>query len=366
MKERNITNIFFELIQIAIGTRDAVTFTHTLTSEEWKAVYDLSNKQALIGIIFLGISRLPEDKHPPIELYKEWYMICESIKNDNRRLDIAAQNISKKFKKNGFENTILKGQGIAQLYPEPLYRTSGDIDIWLKGEKKEIYRYIKKIRPHCTPVYHHIDFDISDEVDIEVHFTPSWMNNYFTNRTLQEYFKEQQDAQMQRTVTTAARVTLHAPDNNFNRIYILVHIYRHLFHEGIGLRQLLDYHAVLTQGFTSEERTATMHTLKKLKMGGFAAACMYVLKTVFATPDEMLLTAPDDKQGKFLLSEIMTAGNFGQFDERQSIPENEMLIATFFRRVRVAFRFLKYHPSEVLCSPLFKIWHLFWRHFYFR
>ena len=366
MKDRNITRVFFELIQIAIETRDASTFAHTLTSDEWRALYDLSNRQALIGIVFLGISRLPESKRPPMELYKEWYMICESIKSDNRRLDIAANKISGIFLKNGFESTILKGQGVAQLYREPLYRTPGDIDIWLKGKRKEIYRYIKKIRPQSKPVYHHIDFNVSNEVDIEVHFTPSWMNNYFTNRTLQKYFREQQEAQMQRTVTTEAGVVLHAPDNNFNRIYILIHIYRHLFQEGIGLRQLLDYHAILTQGFTKEEHNATMRTLKSLRMSGFAAACMYVLKTVFATPDEVLITTPDEEQGKFLLNEIMIAGNFGKSDERQSIPENETLIGTFFRRVRNAFRFLKYHPSEALYSPLFKIWHFFWRYFYFR
>lgn len=366
MEEKNITRIFFELIQIAIGTKDAVTFTHTLNRDEWQQIYDIANKQTVAGIVYIGINKLPQEKRPHKELYMQWHVLCEFIKNKNRKLNKASENISRKFAQIGFGNTTLKGQGIAQLYPEPLYRTPGDIDIWLKGDKKKIYRYVKSITPECTPFYHHVDFNVSNEVDIEVHFTPSWMFNYFTNAALQKFFNEEEERQMNNTITTEDGIELHAPDNNFNRVYILVHIYRHLFSEGIGLRQLLDYHMVLSQGFTKEELAQTMSTLKSLRMSKFAAACMYVLQTVFATKDEQLLTVPDAEQGEFLLSEIMIAGNFGHYDTRQNFSANEAPIKSFLRKVRNAFRFLMYHPTEVLWSPLFKIWHLAWREIYIK
>ena len=365
-EEKDITGIFFELIQIAIGAKDAKTFGHTLGNDMWQQIYDMSVKHTLAGIVFIGVTKLPMEKRPHKQLYIQWHVLCERIKEKNKKLDKATQNVSRKFLQEGFENTILKGQGIAQLYPEPLYRIPGDIDIWLKGRKKDIFHYVKKYIPDCKPLYHHVDFDVSNDVEIEVHFTPSWMFCYFTNRRLQKYFKEQQVLQMRNIKKTAEGIELHAPDNNFNRVFILVHIYRHLLSEGIGLRQLLDYHMVLAQGFTEQERDETMKVLKELRMSGFAAASMYVLKKVFNTNDEFMLTEPDCEEGEFMLNEIMIAGNFGKYDPRQSISQNKSIATTFFRRIRNIWRFIKYHPTEVLWAPIFKIWHFTWRNIYFR
>ena len=151
------------------------------------------------------------------------------------------------------------------------------------------------------------------------------------------------------------------PTLAFNRVYILVHIYRHLFHEGIGLRQLLDYYFVLHQGFTEEERTETMRTLCSLRMQRFTAAVMWVLQEVFAMDDRYLLTDPNEEEGRFLLSEIMLAGNFGHYDERIKRSAKVTEWGLFCRRLGRNLRFLRSYPSEVLWSPFFKLWHAVFR-----
>ena len=147
------------------------------------------------------------------------------------------------------------------------------------------------------------------------------------------------------------------PTLKLNRVFILVHIYRHLFSEGIGLRQLLDYYYVLNQGFTEEERRETLQVLASLKMLRFAGAVMYVLQRVFGMDDRYLLLPSDEKEGRFLLNEIMLSGNFGHYDERIKRNKKDGELNIFLRRVTRNFRFLKCYPSEVLWSPLFKIWH---------
>ena len=42
------------------------------------------------------------------------------------------------------------------------------------------------------------------------------------------------------------------PTMSFNVIYILSHLYRHVFTEGIGLRQLIDYYFVLVKSEESD------------------------------------------------------------------------------------------------------------------
>ena len=405
--------MFFELIRIAIGQQERLRSTPT--AEEWKEVYDLAQRQTLTGIAFCGVQRLPEEQRPPRHLLMKWYMAAEQLRRKNEQMDRRTLAVANKFAEEGFPGVVLKGQGVAQLYrveqienskskiedghPEgdarenenkndndnenlgigkfsilnfqfsiKEYRTPGDIDIWLFGERKDILRYVRRHVPNCKPVYHHVDFPVIEGLPIEVHFTPSWMNSPFTNRRLQRWFKQLTIDNSQFTISSAAPFTgtegasiIPTPTLAFNRVYILVHIYRHLFHEGIGLRQLLDYYFVLHQGFTEEERTETMRTLRSLHMQRFTAAVMWVLQEVFAMDDRYLLTDPNEEEGRFLLSEIMLAGNFGHYDVRIKRSAKVTEWGLFCRRVGRNLRFLRSYPSEVLWSPFFKLWHAVFR-----
>ena len=354
--------LFFQLLQIAIGNREQ--FSPSPTVEEWNELYTLAQKQAMVGIAFRGIEYLPEGQRPPKSLLMQWYMATERIKFMNADLDRKALAVVNKFLREGFPGVVLKGQGIAKLYtpltiqipPLTVYRTPGDIDIWLKGNRKDILNYVRRHVPHCKPVYHHVDFPVIDGLDIEIHFTPTWMNSPITNFRLQRWFCDYTE-----TTFSSSFKDIPAPNVAFNRVYILVHIYRHLFAEGIGLRQLLDYYYVLQQGCTDEERADTMRVLRSLKMQRFAGAVMWVLQHVFAMDDRHLLTAPDAREGRFLLAEIMQAGNFGQYDERLRHEQGESTLQWGWRKMKRNFRFVRSYPSEVLWSPLFKLWHWGWR-----
>ena len=407
--------LFFELLQIAIGNRRELS--HTPTTKEWSELYALAQKQTLVGIAFRGVELLSEAQRPPKQLLLQWMMATERIKALNADLDRKALAVANKFLEEGFPGMVLKGQGISKLYelrdndnvddndnclPDGkstssstlgVYRTPGDIDIWLQGSREEILGYVRQHVPDCKPVYHHVDFPIIKGLDIEVHFTPSWMNSPVTNRRLQRWFRESANALFMKSEDENSSYPLRstnvplvplkegqcecreksiqkelspysnlpAPNLAFNRVYILVHIYRHLFHEGIGLRQLLDYYFVLTQGFTEEDRAETMRTLRSLRMQRFTAAVMWVLQRVYGMDDRYLLTAPDEREGRFLLNEIMLAGNFGHYDERLQHEQGESALHWGLRKVKRNFRFVVCYPSEVLWSPLFKLWHWFWR-----
>lgn len=356
--------LFFELIQIAIGNREQLS--HIPTEEEWQELYSLAKKQALVGITFMGVERLPNEQRPPKKILLQWYTATERIKAKNADMDQKALKVANRFLKDGFRSVILKGQGIAQLYPQGEYRTSGDIDVWVEGGHKRVLDYVRRYTSDSKPVYHHVDFPVVRGLDIEVHFTPSWMNSPFTNRRLQRFFRKSAKTLFVETtnhssITISPYTELPVPSLAFNRIYILIHIYRHLFHEGIGLRQLLDYYFVLCKEFTEDECEETMETLRALKMERFTGAVMWVLQRVFLMEDKFLLTDPNEREGRFLLNEIMLAGNFGHHDERMQHKKDESDLSWGIRKVKRNFRFIRSYPSEVIWSPFFKIWHWFWR-----
>lgn len=316
--------LFYELLQVAIGNRTALT--HTPSEEEWREVFALAQKQAMMGVAFRGVERLGADQRPPKSLLMPWYVTTERIKAMNADLDAKALRVANRFRKDGFRSVVLKGQGIARLYVVKDgagattslkdYRMPGDIDIWLEGKRGRILDYVRQHDAGCKPVYHHVDFPEIGGTEIEVHFTPSWMNDYFVNRRLQRFFRKEGVTPFASQEVRGDYDEIPTPSLAFNRVYILVHIYRHLFGEGIGLRQLLDYYFVLAQGCSAEEREETMRVLRELRMQRFAAAVMWVLQEVFAMDEGLLLTRPDEREGRFLLNEIMLAGNFGKYDER--------------------------------------------------
>jgi len=44
--------LFYELVQVAIGARSELS--RSPSASEWSALYELSDKQALVGICFAG------------------------------------------------------------------------------------------------------------------------------------------------------------------------------------------------------------------------------------------------------------------------------------------------------------------------
>ena len=366
------TQSFFTLLQVALGAR--ADLGRVRSDEEWGEIYSLAVKHKLEALVLSALDRVPAEQLPSKRPMMRIYADAQKIRQKNARFNAELQLVADHYAAAGFPGVILKGQGLAALYDDPGVRTPGDIDIWLDGRTRDIIRLVKRENPHVHELFcHHIDCQPFHGIEVEAHFWPSWMNSPFDYARLRRWFNAQKPAQFANRVTLGGVAaegdevaypasTVAVPTAAFNRVYVLLHIYRHLFQEGIGLRQLLDYYYVLKQGFTEAERLETLRMLRRLKMRRFASAVMWVLGEVFALPREYMLCDPSRQDGEFLLSEILAAGNFGQWDARNAGLGSASEGGKFFRKLRRLGRFLRYYPSEVLWSPFFKIWHFFWRH----
>ena len=353
--------IFFDFLQFCIGS--AKDIPEALKNADWKILYAIAEKQALFGVLFHGIKQLPKELAPNASLLIQWMGMAQKIKQQNIRLFMDSANVCKKFKQVGFRKCILKGQGNALLYPDPYMRTPGDIDIYLAGGRTKVMQYINKVCPNQVMRYHHVDFPVM-KTAIEVHFTPSYMFFPVHNSRMQKWFKDVMDLQCSNVVTLPdGSGEINIPTTSFNVIYILSHLYRHVFTEGIGLRQLLDYYFVLVK---SEERrvknlAALQKELKHLGLWKFAGAVMYVLHEALGLPKEKMIAPMDELEGRFLLDEIMLGGNFGQYDDRLGGKDNEGKLHRYFRMNLRNLRFVKHYPTEALSEPFFRTWFALWK-----
>ena len=369
--------IFFDFLRFCIGS--AKEIPASVKDADWKVLYVIAKKQALLGVLFYGIKRLPKELAPEQKLLMQWMVMAEMIRKQNIKLFQDSVKVCLNFENEGFANCILKGQGNALLYPDPYMRTPGDIDIYLAGGRKRVMQYINKVCPNQVMRYHHVDFPVM-KTAIEVHFTPSYMFFPIHNSRMQKWFKEVMGEQCNHRVSLPDGYgEIHVPQVSFNVIYILSHLHRHIFTEGIGLRQLLDYYFVLLKWHTdltnltdsnkslpqmtliNTDLDALRHKLKYLGLWKFAQAVMFVMKEVFGLSEDRMIVPMDEREGRFLLDEIMRGGNFGQYDTRLGSKENEGKLHRYLRMSLRNLRFVKHYPTEALSEPLFRTWFALWK-----
>ncbi len=407
--------IFFEFLRFCIGS--AKEIPGSLKEVDWKELYAIAQKQCLVGVLFDGIKKLPaEHVGMKKELLLQWMAESQMLEKVNVRLNDAAIQVSEWFRKKGFRTCILKGQGNALMYPNPYSRTPGDIDIWVEGGDKRVISFVRSISPHEKACYHHIEFPSYKGVEVEVHYRPSFLLCFWHNRKLQKYYESVKDEQFSHRVMLGEQGEIAIPTVEFNLIFQLTHIFSHLMNEGIGLRQLVDYYYVLCdfykvyQNFSnpsvslskgsstfspspsssgSGDVTALLGArnryalrladhqrptpdcagwdrlgvlqkeLKELGLWKFAGGIMYIMQEVFGMPASQLIIPPNEKYGKFVLNEVLEAGNFGKHDERNRFGRSQL--GHNLQRVYRDIRLARYFPGEALCEPLFRVWHFFWR-----
>lgn len=357
--------LFFELIQVAIGR--SKTLSRNPSENEWEAIFDLADKQAVAGVAFAALEGLVNHGQKPLtDLLLQWIGLSEQIKNRSDIVNQRCKELEKLFVDKGFRCCVLKGQGTALYYNNPDLRQSGDIDLWVtkKGKGKtddvrdEVLQFAKSHGYQIDQIdIKHSDIVFFEDVPVEVHFIPSWMFNPLKYRKLQRFFREQAETQFS---NHDSKVGFTHTTAGFDVVFSLVHIYRHVFEEGVGLRQLLDYFYIL-QHTDKKQREDANGVFKALGMESFAGGVMYVLQECFLLDPELFICAVNERHGKFLLSEVLLAGNFGQFDSRYTFQNKEKRFMNGILQLKRNLRFLCYYPSEVLWSPFWKLWHWCWR-----
>lgn len=355
--------MLFELIRVAIGTQDCLS--HTPTADEWGKLYKAAKKQSLVGVCFAALQRLGADADEGFArigmsemMYLTWMGMTAKIQQKNQTVDEQCAALQKRLSADGVRFCILKGQGVGQRYAEHLLglRQSGDIDVWMAGGMETVVRYVNGIVPTDEVTTNHIQFHVFEDTEVEMHYVPVRLGNRWANRKLGAWLHEQEERQMAHTVPFGDGV-MHVPTLDFDVVYQLVHIYKHLFNEGIGLRQLMDYYFVMqrvtaSDGLSDAEVQKVKSAVSSLGLEKFASAVMWVLQKVFGLGMIGMPWLPNQRDGEFLLNEIMQMGNFGHGDERFRMDKDDSHLKHFWQSSRSKWRFIGHFPSEVLWQPV--------------
>ena len=140
----------------------------------------------------------------------------------------------------------------------------------------------------------------------------------------------------------------------------MAHIFHHLFTEGIGFRQLMDYYFVLKASpQSSVGREGEISIIKSIGMQRFAGAMMWIMQEVFGLERELLLCEPDENGGRMVLKEVLHRGNFGKMADEKINLGNRW--KSFWYINSKAIRFMRFDPWAWFWTPITRIYYYVWR-----
>ena len=286
------------------------------------------------------------------------------------------------LEKEGMESCILKGQGVARLYDFNVndngnlgaYRQSGDIDVYVPCGMEKAMRW-------CRKKYGEVEFDyinahvpVFKDVEVELHWRVQSMTNLFRNRRLQRWLEREETKEMifggkadmkPSESLQSSETSITVPSLEFNAFYLMLHCYNHEFSSGLGLRQLMDYYFLLRNiNVNNKDKGDKSHHFNRLfnefGMERFVGAVMWIMQEVFGLVRDHLLCEPDEKEGRYILAEVMAGGNFGHHDKRIRKVGNGKW-QSVFATLQHAMHVLKRYPSEALWMPVWMVYHFIWK-----
>lgn len=295
---------------------------------DWEALYRLSFAQTVGPLVTDGVNRLPKEYLPAEpERLDPFLGDMMATAQRNRVLDSFIPKVFHALR--AIPVVLVKGQSLAQDYPDPERRQPGDIDLLLPPSS---YAAAKEILlPKATHVSKEDVQTLHQgmhfySVEVELHGSISTLMSRKLDRQLAALLKEQFDGRSLPTVTIGG-AEIPVPEANFNAVYIFVHFLQHYWSGGVGLRQFVDWTT-----FVSVHKRDIHPVILEQRLEELGLLNLWKVFTGFAQeylgcPAEKLPLAarPKPRKNARIWRYVRRCGNFGKNQDRKRKEESYLV-----------------------------------------
>lgn len=311
---------FLELVRSGLWEKKAQL--SQFEKVDYEEVMRLAEEQSVVGLVTAGLEHIDvrDQKDdgggvPSQEDLLQFVGQSLQIEQVNKDMNAFVAELIEKLRSANVYGLLVKGQGVAQCYEKPLWRTSGDIDLLLSEEN------YKKAKEVLAPIADEVATEneatkhqalVIKDFEVELHggmpFMLSKRVDKVIDNTLRDCFNGGNVSTWQNGNTT---VFVPAPDNHI--ILIFTHFLHHFFIEGVGLRQICDWCRLLWTYRNEldirllEKRIRKMGLMSEWKVFGALAV------NTLGMPEEAIPFYNDrwKKKGERVLKRVLECGNFG-------------------------------------------------------
>jgi hypothetical protein len=294
---------------------------------EWGKLLCLADRHGVSALLYdelVSAQRLPAR-------YRESYeRKCRQTVLQSYRLLFLTRAVIGQLKQQGIPALVLKGTGIAAMYPVPELRKSGDVDILLLKPEQiraacEVLETAGFVRDEKQLSLHHIAMHSPEHIEVELH---TMLAEPFDDTHINRYIKERMRADSVHVVWESVMgVTLPRLSDGEQAYALLLHMLQHYLRAGFGLKLLCDWTVFWNQPHDQKTRECYLRLVRESGLEGFAdmvtAVCVCYLglgkeQTAFMY-GKSGSRFPDAQDIKAFLEEILDGGEFGRNERNRMV-----------------------------------------------
>lgn len=285
-----------------------------LTATGWNNVHRMAVRQTVAGIVCRGICLLPDSLLPPESIMVRWVAEADRIERRNIGINAAAARLADMLAAGSLRPVALKGQAVAALYPQPLLRQCGDIDLYFatKQEERRAENIMQKAGcrierlPDGSCCYLWQGFEVEHHTRLFDIYNP-FVKSYLSALTRKHGYS------VRRGLTVPAPLP--------ELLMLSAHLLKHLMGHGAGLRQFCDiaraYHT-LRGSYSTEELESAYRTTGLYRWSLLLHT--FLAEHLGLPHSDLPYTGSGTLPTTQLMDIVMQGGNFGQYGTTKGHP----------------------------------------------
>lgn len=348
----NNTKAFFALVRAGLWEQDAQLSQYK--SLGYTEILSIAEEQSIVGLITAGMDKVTDVKVPQADVL-QFIGSSLQIEQQNLAMNQFVAGLIDKLRKADIYAILVKGQGIAQCYEKPLWRSSGDVDLLLSGENyrkaNELLSSIASSVDEENEYNQHIAMTI-DGWSVELHGTLRsglWCGIDKALDNVQEAVFYGGNIRSWHN----GRTQIFLPGVNEDVFFVFSHILQHFYKEGIGLRQICDWCRLLWTYREKIDLEVLENNLKKAGVMSEWKAFGSLAVEYLGMPSEAMPFYSDKKcwknKANRIIEFVLETGNFGHnrdYSYCEKYPYLVYKMISFWRHLKDGFHYFMVFPID--------------------
>lgn len=332
---------------------------------DWPAIVKLAQVETVASLIADGIAMLPREVGPSL---KEKVPLIASVQTNeaaNLKHREFIGRLGSALEEAGVKVAFMKGQVVSVRYPQPLHRQHGDIDFVVgPNDMRACLKVIERLGGKVD--WGHIDekhgHAFIGDILLEPHHKIHNYQRPSTDKRVQGLFAQVFPSQLIEVDLGVAKAKALPPE--FESLFLMSHMIHHVYGEGLGLRQVVDYAMFINKQWGSIDVDKHSEWLRHARMMRAWRIMVCICVEFLGTPkpeDIEPFTTKERRWAEKLFDDIMQVGNFGRgsyvfnYDSTLDVLRNYAWVLKRCLRLRFVC------PSEARWWPFAKLYWFVWK-----
>lgn len=307
----NSQQVILSILRAFLNDKKNIDIPANVNWKKFNRLAEINSVSGIIGYVF----QQADADGVPAEIRRKYENDFLSTITITTMRDEDMKSLIDLLNKNGIDHLLFKGYIVKDLYTVPELRTYGDIDFAIRRESRgkcNTMMLKNGYRPldDWEPVY---SYEKNNEhYEIHTELLDSNLNN---NADYQGYFRDFWNH------TVHVDQHTYTPDPEYHLLYLLMHIAKHVYGSGAGIRMYLDIAFYLRAYREQIDWDHFQHEVHTLKIDRFVNTVFTAVEKWFDIKSPIPLKAVDNSFMDEFLTFTLNGGVFGHNSKAAKLSE---------------------------------------------